>query len=144
MKKSILLFIAVVAAGFSSCSNDDNAATEVSLLGKWQPVQSGVVMAGQELVEDFEHTVGCNKNYLEFAATTYTQHDFEKNMSNQCEEEIETLTYSRTGNTLTILVEGGTATLQIAQLNATTLKLTAQDDFGAESPVQTILILKRM
>ena len=144
MKKSILLFVAVLATAFSSCSKDDNPSNEATLLGKWQPVKSGVVMSGQELVQDFEHTLGCDKNYLEIATTTFTQHDFDKNMSNQCEEDIVAYSYSRSGNTITVLEDGELLTLQIAQLDATTLKLTSQEDFGAETPVQTILILKRM
>ena len=144
MKKSILLFVAVLATAFSSCSKDDNPSNEASLLGKWQPVKQGVVMSGQELVQDFQHTLGCDKNYVEFTNTMFTQHDFDKNMSDQCEEDIAAYSYSRTGNTISVLEEGELLTLQIAQLDATTLKLTSQEDFGAETPVQTILILKRM
>ena len=143
MKKSILLVVALIAVSISSCSSDDENV-EVSLSGKWEPVKQGIVISGQELVEDFEHTVGCNKNYAEFTATTTIQHDFEKNMSNQCVEETYTYNYSRTGNTITILQDGELLTLTILELNATTLKLSGQEDFGGETPIQTILIMKRI
>ena len=142
MNKSILLFVAALAVGFTSCSKDDDPV-EASLLGKWQVEETGVVIAGQEVLQDPEFTEGCTKDFSVIDVSTVKQHDFTK-VNNQCVEEISVLTYTRNGNTLTINDGENVIVGQILVLNATTLKVSTEIQFG-EGPATTVLsIMKRI
>ena len=125
--KKIVLFAALLAVGFTSCSKDDDNAKAVSeLIGKWEFSQEGTIFMGNELLEPYEHMEGCAKDYLEFSATTVADHSF---YGATCSEEIAIEAYTRVGNTITILDDGETHTVEILQLNNTTLKLKVTDTF---------------
>ena len=142
MKKTLILFVVALTVGFSSCSKDDET-TEASLLGKWQVQQTGVVIAGQEVLQDAEFTEGCTKDYSIIAASTISQHDFVKE-NNECVEEISLITYTRSGNTLTINDNGNVLVGKIVILNATTLKISAEIPLGEGQPTTFISVMKRI
>ena len=119
--KKFVLFAVLLAAGFTSCSKDDDNQQETSeLVGKWEFTQQGSTVMGTEFLEPYEHTEGCAKDFLQFAATTVADHTF---YGSNCAEEITTDAYTRVGNTLTIVEDGEIFTVEILMLNATTLKL---------------------
>ena len=137
MKKIILLAVALVSlATITSCSKDDDSA---SLQGKWVDFKTGTLVNGQEVLENFVDTDGCQQDYTQITATNTISHNFE-DLGSGCEEVIDTPEpYTRDGNILTF--SEGTA--EIKSLTGSTLKLYTVFDLG--SGTQTyITVLKRI
>jgi hypothetical protein len=121
MKKIILLAVALVSlATITSCSKDDNASASASLQGKWVLLQSGMLVGGQEVLEDeVPDNDGCQQDYSEITANSFIGHQFD-DLGNGCEEVIaDPNPYTREGNFLTC--EGWTG--EIKSLTGSTLKL---------------------
>ena len=132
MKKIILLAVAFVSlATITSCSKDDDSA---SLQGKWEYLQEGSANAsGQEVLTNYQHEVGCTKDYSIISASSISDYSFS---GSTCIEEVFTTPYTRNGNTISITSEGQTFTAQIKTLNSNTLKIYAIDpDFPEEIAV---------
>lgn len=139
MKKVILLFVAIVSlSSITSCSDDDEA--EASLVGKWEYSQAGISGGGQDLLLPYEHTEGCTKDFVQITATLYADHSFFNDGG--CEEDIETSTYTRSGNTLTIGTGADAYTATIATLNGNTLRLNVSSE---DLPgITAVLVLTRV
>lgn len=121
----IVLFTLTLAV--TSCSKDNK---EAALEGQWEISRAGLLINGNEFLFPYEHTPGCNKDYVDFVAGgVYKMHFFEK-VDTECEVYIESGVWSRSGNTIAIIVEGDLSTAEIVTLTATTLKLriTYDDD----------------
>ncbi len=126
MKKIILLAIALISlATITSCSKDDNAPA--SLQGKWVLLKSGMLVDGQEVLEDeVPDNDGCQQDYSEITANSFIGHQF-NNLGNGCEEVIaDPNPYTIEGNFLTF--EGWTG--EIKSLTGSTLKLYLVYDIG--------------
>ena len=119
MKKFALLFVAVLTAGLTSCSKDDDNA-QASLVGKWEYSKEGVSVNGIEQLENYDHSTGCDKDFSMITATAIIDHTFE---GSGCTEFLDNYTYTRSGNTITVTDdEGGVQPFQILQLDNSTLK----------------------
>lgn len=123
---STLLF-ALFAFAFSACNDDDSSSTSEALIGKWEHYKQGLVISGQEMTEDYEHTPGCTKDYSEFQDNNIMQsHSYE---NDNCQEFVDIYTWNREGNTLTIQYPGENAEIfEIREITATQLKLHSQDE----------------
>lgn len=102
MKKAFYLFLAVTFAGFStiSCgSDDDKGGSSSSLVGKWEYFQAGMVIDGEEFLSDWEHSEGCDKDYMELLSNGTGKDVI---YWEDCEVEVETFDYAVSGNTFTI------------------------------------------
>lgn len=103
MKKVLYLFLAVTFVGFStiSCSSDDDKGGSSSIIGSWEFYQEGFSIGDQELVlEDYEHTEGCSKDYIEFKSNgTATDFYFEES---NCEQNTDSASYVVSGNNITV------------------------------------------
>jgi hypothetical protein len=139
MKKVILLFVAIVSlSSITSCSDDDEAAA--SLLGKWEYSQSGIAAGRQDVLFPYEHTEGCTKDFVQITATSYVDHSFFNDGG--CEVDIETATYTRSGNTLTIGTGADAYSATIVTLNGNTLKLNVSSE---DLPgITAVLVLTRV
>ena len=123
MKKLALLFVAVLAVGVTSCSKDDDAG-QAALEGKWEITKEGGIIQGQEVLTNYQHAAGCNKDFTMISATTLIDHEFE---GTDCFESTYTSAYTRSGNTITITVDGVAYTGTIIQLDNSTLKIKGQE-----------------
>lgn len=125
MKKLKLVLFSVLALGLTltSCGDDDSSSnTSGNLEGKWIYAKEGMAAQGQEILEDYEHTPGCDKDFMEISATTVKDvwHDKE---GTDCVEGSDTSTYTRNGNTITVTEGTETFTATIEKLTATELKI---------------------
>ncbi len=131
MKKIILFVLAFVSFSvLTSCSSDDDGA---SLEGKWEYFKEGTATDGQEFLQDYVHQAGCSKDYSMITASSIMDHTFS---GSTCTEEISTIPYTRSGNTITTTFDGSSFTAQIKTLNENTLKVYFTDpDFPGEAEV---------
>ena len=126
MKKLILLVAVFVSfASLTSCNNDDdNNDSNGVLEGTWEYSKEGTSIGGQESLDDYQHQAGCTKDYSVFTATTITDHTFS---GATCQDDVFSIPYTRTGNTITISIGGQTLSAEIKTLNSTTLKIYYTD-----------------
>lgn len=131
MKKIVLFVVAFVSFSvLTSCSKDDDGA---SLQGKWEYFKEGDAIDGVETLYDYNHETGCTKDYSMISGTTIMDHNFS---GSACTEEITTVPYTRSGNTITTTFAGSSFTAEIKTLNDTTLKVYFTDpDFPGEAEV---------
>jgi hypothetical protein len=113
-----LLVVVLVIFSASSCSNDDDSP---SIVGKWNFTKEGTIVNGQEVLVDYEHTAGCNKDNIQFsAAGTFVG----KFYAEECLENTINGTWTKSGKTLTIDTgDIEPVVLQIMTLSGSTLKL---------------------
>ena len=124
-KQLALLFLAV-SVTLVSCNKDDDEAA--ALEGKWEYSKEGSIINGQELLIDYQHTSGCNKDYSEIIAGGILKDVYyESNGAGGCDEFIDTLNWSRNGNTITVSDSGFSTTGEIVELTNTTLKTKYTD-----------------
>ncbi|MGQ2983980.1 hypothetical protein [Flavobacterium sp.] len=125
MKKFTLL-LAFVAAGFAftSCSDDDSNSTQFSaslIGGKWQHEKTGFRVMEQETLEDYTHSEGCSKDYVEFLEDgVYKWVVY--NGDNNCDEVVRTETYMKNGETLTVGEGEEFESFKIEELTETQLR----------------------
>lgn len=126
MKKLILLFVACVSlTSIISCSNDDDNSS-ASLLGKWEYSKEGFGANGIEELTDYEHTPGCNKDYVEITANQVSDYSY-FDSGTGCTEDVYITPYTRNGNSITVGTGADTSTGTIVSLTNTTLKVKYSD-----------------
>ena len=140
MKKIIYLVIAFISLSFiTSCSKDDD--NEASLTGKWEYLKEGVVNGGQEVLTDYEHQIGCTKDYSLISAASISDYSYFEDV-NPCEERIRTVDYTRNGNNILFTFEGQILEAVIKTLNSTTLKFYYPDPENTE--IFYVVVYKRI
>jgi hypothetical protein len=120
MKK--ILCIAFLAFTVLSCSkNDNDEAQAPSIVGKWQFTQEGSIVNNQEILEPYEHSPGCVKDFSEIAANgALRDHYYDLD----CDETIDVGVWTKNNNTFTVTYADNTSvTGEILILNSTTLKV---------------------
>lgn len=124
MKKLGILVASVLLAGmaFTSCASDDDSNNVGSVVGKWnfstQKITSNGVVINEGPYNGNEQ--GCATDYIElFDDNTVATGDYNEN----CELDVTTSTYTRTGNVLNVTDGEIAATFEIVTANATTLLL---------------------
>lgn len=124
--RSLLFAFALSISLFStSCSDDDNdGETLIPLLGKWNIMQVGTTIAGEEVLIDApQNESGCNKDYLDFKIDNdLNQGDYDSTDS-PCELIPTAGTYSRDNNNLTTVLDGVSKTQDIVNLTLSELKV---------------------
>ncbi|WP_051200049.1 hypothetical protein [Flavobacterium subsaxonicum] len=117
----LLLGVFAAVAMLTSCGDDDNNSTSASIVGKWAYSKDGVSAQGQEMLLDYEHTEGCNKDYVEFTADGKY---FDVEYPTGCvADTIYNETYVKDGNTLTTGIGTDAETVTIETLSNTELKI---------------------
>lgn len=104
----ILLATAIIAAfTLTSCSKDDNnngPVTNGSITEKWNPIKTIITTNGLDTTQSYGDNVAtCDKNFLEFTATTANFVVYYKNSTGACQQDApNTATYVKSGNNLVI------------------------------------------
>ncbi len=100
MKKLLVLFVALSAFTFTSCSDDDDLGN--SIVGKWY--LHSVTYEGKTKVKEYECK---NKDYTEFTSNGKIT-EYRYDVENECKKEIEIEgTYVFKDNKLTITHSDG-------------------------------------
>lgn len=123
MKRVSILVASAFVLGltFTSCSSDDDSSGG-SIIGKWNFSTEKVSFGGQTITEGAysDNQEGCNKDYYEFAEATLVEGDY---YGSECTLDTYTMTYTRSGNTLTITDDGDVSTMEVISVNSNTLVL---------------------
>ena len=122
-----LSFVLLLAVLFASCSKDDDNSSANSLLGTWKLTSEKY--NGTPAVLNI-----CElKTTLQFTETKVTVTEYD---GANCEEiYTETNNYTRNNNTLSMVYEGQTQSIEITKLTSTVLELTDTD--GSDTYVET-------
>lgn len=123
MKKLSILFVSVLALGMSfvSCSKDD---AEASVEGKWNYTSAVRIVDGNEVpLDDFiNNEVGCAKNYIELKTAGVA--NFGK-YNSDCKLTLETGSWSKKENTLTITRNGVSRSTDIVSVTDSTMRIVS-------------------
>ena len=138
-KQLVLLFL-VASATLVSCNKDDDGDS-ASIEGSWEFSKYGGLLSGQEFLVDYDHTAGCNKDYLEIKSGGALVDHYFYDEGNGCYEETETGTWVRNGNNVTLSYPGYTDSGEILELNSTTLKVKTTDPDTNE--VYIVVLLRK-
>ena len=139
MKKLAVLFIALTAS-LTSCNNDDDATTSAELQGKWEYSKEGTITNGVEALTDYNHEVGCPRDFVIIDASNYKDHSFE---TEECLETVDTTPYTRNGNTITVTDNGTILTGTITQLDNSTLKIKRTFGLGEGQGIELVTVFTR-
>ena len=134
--KQLVLVFLVATATLVSCNKDDDSSS-AAIEGKWEYTQETNELG---VLEDYSHTVGCNKDYVEILAGGVLNDVYYETYADVvCDESIYTAAWSRSGNTLTVTGFGESNTAEILELTQTTLKVkyTDPDDGSTYITVHT-------
>jgi hypothetical protein len=125
--------LAILSSFAISCSSDDGPSTSGDLIGKWYFKEYKV--QGQTIPYD-DHEE-CGKDYIQFNNDGTGANVDVWN----CEEDIASFTYTRSGNTLTITSDGVSDTVQITELSSANLKIKTTSDFDDDGDDETVIIV---
>jgi len=130
MKKIYLSLLAVTLAFLSvtltSCSNDDdstpvNEQPTANVEGKWYYSKMGVSFMGQEQLQNYQHEAGCTKDNVELVSGgVFKDRDYS---GSECSLDELTGTWSKTGNNVTVNIEGMAETWEIVSMTSSELKV---------------------
>jgi hypothetical protein len=127
MKNRSLLFAFALTIGLfaTSCSDDDNdGETLLSVIGKWNLTQVGIVIAGEEILVDApQNEAGCAKDYLELKISDEAVLGDYDSTDSPCTLTNATGVYVRSHNNLTTVIGDVTKVQDIVNLTVTELKL---------------------
>ena len=145
MKKRILLFVSIVSLSlaFNSCSKDDDSSSSTSgtIVGEWEFLKEGTIVSGTEFLTAYDHTSGCNKNYIEVKSNGISEDYYYEKRAGSCVEFVDEATWTKDGNTLSVNYGGGDFfDSEIMILNNTTLKIKFTDDGGTINVVEFVRI----
>lgn len=133
MKNRSLLFAFALTIGLfaTSCSDDDNGGeTIVPLAGKWNLMQVGTVVAGEEILVDApQNEEGCAEDYMDLKVSDEVVLGDYDSTDAPCELTTTTGVYVRSDNNLTTVFGDESRTQDIVNLTITELKL--RDASGA-------------
>ena len=130
MKNLKLLMLAAAlsfsAVSVTSCSSDDSSPVteeqqqEAIFEGKWYVSKEGVSVNGFENLQNYQHTAGCTKDHSEFVAGgTFKDREY---WGTECEVDELTGTWSKTGNNVTVTIDGVARNFEIVSMTATEMK----------------------
>ena len=124
--KQLKLTMALLAAGLMmvSCNKDDDGGSQAALEGKWIYSKEGVAGGGQEILDDYEHSEGCAKDYTEIIAGGTVKDVWY--YGSECTEDIEESTWTREGNTVTVGTGEDADQFEILNLTDTELKIATE------------------
>ena len=124
--KSILIALALSIGLFTiSCdSNENDGDTIAPIIGKWDIVKVGINSNGAETLTDApQNTSGCDHDFINLKIdNTLVAGDYSSVVS-PCALSTMSGTYSKSGGTLTTVINGATTTYDIVNLTLSELKL---------------------
>lgn len=121
--KKKLLMLSIMTFGLFSCNKDDATPepSSPSIEGKWQYTKIGTITNNQEILNDYQHTSGCTKDYIEILSSNVIKsHEFD---NPNCQETINIGTWNKTNNSLILTFPNQPSINgEIMELSNTTLK----------------------
>ena len=124
--KSILIALVLSIGLFTmSCdSNENDGNTIAPIIGKWGIVKVGTNINGVETLTDApQNQSGCDHDFINFKIDNLiTKGDYSSTVS-PCALSTMSGTYTKSGGTLTTVVNGATTTYDIVNLTLSELKL---------------------
>jgi hypothetical protein len=142
-KKVIILFVSALVLGmtFASCSNDDDSPAPASVEGKWNfSKMSETVNGVTSSEEDYDgNEPGCVKDYIEFkAGGVFNESDY-FDLGSGCELDLTIGTWSKSGNIITITLEGVVTSVEVVSVSSSVLKVKfSETDGGITTVINTI------
>lgn len=127
MKKIIILLVSIITISLVavSCNKDDNDNDLID--GKWIFSKVGYEgYTGGDMLTDYEHTAGCNKDYLVVTSGGQISFFSYEKEGSVCSESIDTGTWVKNGNTISISF-GGVVFLEAEIINLTNSELKIRD-----------------
>ncbi len=123
MKKIVILLVSIISIGLValSCNKDDDG--NASIEGKWIFSKEGYT---GDMLTDYEHTAGCNKDYLVVTSGGQISFFSYEKVSSACSESIDTGTWVKNGNTISISF-GGVVVIEAEIINLTNSELKIRD-----------------
>ena len=125
--KSILIALALSIGLFAvscSSSNENEGDTLAPIVGKWGIVKVGININGVETLTDPpQNTSGCDHDFINLKIdNTMASGDYSSVVS-PCALSTLSGTYTKSGGTLTTVINGATTTYDIVNLTLSELKL---------------------
>lgn len=135
MRKFMLFFVSILSVVMFSVSCDDDDDNNVppapSLVGTWIYSKEGTIVDGTEVLIDYQHTAGCAKDQTTFSSTGVITDVYYDSTDTPCEQFTDEGTYTVSGSTITVNVDGINVTGEIVTLTATELKI--KSTFGGDT-----------
>ncbi|MBF01329.1 MAG: hypothetical protein CMP77_15320 [Flavobacterium sp.] len=130
--KKLLMVSALALAGltFTACGDDDGGGSSASLEGKWYFSKTGTAVGGQEAFIDYDHEEGCEKDYVEFVEGGVYR---DVSHWSDCETDVETDSWSRSGNTITIGEGTDAVSGTIKKLTGSELRVSTTEELGGQT-----------
>ena len=127
MKTKSILAALVLSIGLLtiSCSTNENAGNTIApIIGKWGIVKVGTNINGVETLADApQNQSGCDHDFINLKIdNTLTSGDYSSVVS-PCALSTLSGTYTKSGGTLTTVINGATTTYDIVNLTLSELKL---------------------
>jgi hypothetical protein len=127
MKTKSILIALVLSIGLfavSCTSNENDGNTIAPIVGKWGIVKVGTNINGVETLSDPpQNTSGCDHDFINLKIdNTMASGDYSSLVS-PCALSTISGTYSKSGSTLTTVINGATTTYDIVNLTLSELKL---------------------
>lgn len=142
MKKKSFLFVCLVASVMLSCSKEDTASDNL-LKGNWEFRAIGSLVNGNEILDSYEHALGCSKDEISFLpAGVYQKRSFQ-NQGIGCEVMQESGSWNLSGNQLVFIHDDITELVnaEIITLNNSTLKFKF-NEYDEEADITSIYIFE--
>ena len=127
MKTKSVLFALALSIGLftASCDNTDNKGDTIApIIGKWGIVKVGTNVNGVETLTDApQNQSGCDHDFINLKIdNSITTGDYSSVVS-PCALSTVSGTYTKSGSTLTTIINGATKTYEIVNLTLSELKL---------------------
>ncbi|AWA30816.1 hypothetical protein HYN48_12410 [Flavobacterium magnum] len=127
MKNILKVAVLVLSMSFVGCSSDDD---EASIVGKWNFSKEGLAAQGQEVLTDYTHATGCTKDNVEFKADGTISETY---YDDACAASTSNGTYTKSGNTVVVTMDGVATTYEVKQLSGSTLKVYDTESIDGQS-----------
>lgn len=125
-----ILLLSFFAFSIISCSSDDDASASDDIVGTWEYNRGGAIVNGEEILMPWEHLCPSKKDKLEILNNNVIKaYDYEED----CELFYGEGTWSYSGNTFKVTVDGTTGEWEVISLTNTTLKFKVPEprhDYG--------------
>lgn len=127
MKTKSIVFALAISMGLLtvSCSNNENEGDTIApIIGKWGIVKVGTNINGVETLTNApQNTSGCDHDFINLKFdNSLTSGDYSSVVS-PCALSTISGTYTKSGGTLTTVINGATTTYDIVNLTLSELKL---------------------
>ena len=141
LRLSALLFFPLLILLFTGCGDDDDDSDQDDLIGTWQlsSANTQITIDGQDLIEWLADQLGISEDEAEDLSDQFSEvfevEDFEETLTfnvdgtveSESDGDTEAGEWMLSGDTLTITIDGDSASFEVVTLNSSTLVLQIND-----------------